>query len=304
MRTDFYYDSCGEGKIHGCRWTPEGEVRGVVQILHGIAEFVERYDDFASFLNQKGILVVAEDHMGHGGSMESGTRGYFEGGWNAAVDDSYQLMRRTMEEFPQIPYILFGHSMGSFMARTLLIRYPESGIRGAVICGTGWMPQAVVEAGAVMAKLVCKTVGEKNPSEKLQSLIFGSYNKRVEHPRTAFDWLSRDKKIVDAYIAHPKCGFIASCGLLRDMMGGMAASQKKEALEKMRRDLPVLFIAGGDDPVGNYGAGVRQAGEQFKKIGMTDVKVRIFPLARHEILNEINREEVYEFVFGWMEKYL
>ena len=304
MRTDFYYDSCGVGKIHGCRWTPDGEIRGVVQIIHGIAEFVERYDDFANYLNGQGILVVAEDHMGHGASMESGTRGYFEGGWNAAVDDSYQLLRDTMEEFPDVPYVLFGHSMGSFMARSILIRYPDSGIRAAVICGTGWMPQAVVEAGRAAANLVCKMIGEKKPSEKLNTMVFGSYNKKVEHPRTSHDWLSRDKKQVDAYIAHPKCGFVPSCGLLRDMMGGIAGIQKQENLNKMRKDLPVLFIAGGDDPVGNYGAGVKQAGQAFEKSGMTDVKVKLFPLARHEILNEINRLEVYNFVSEWIDKYL
>lgn len=304
MRTDFYYDSCGEGKIHGCRWTPEGEVRGIVQIIHGIAEFVERYDDFANYLNEKGILVVAEDHMGHGASMESGTKGYFAGGWSAAVDDSYRLLRDTMEEFPEVPYVLFGHSMGSFMARSILIRYPESGIRAAVICGTGWMPQAVVEGGCAAAKLVCKFIGEKTPSDKLQNMVFGSYNKKVEHPRTSYDWLSRDKNQVDAYINHPKCGFTVSCGLLRDMMGGIAMIQKQENLDNMQKDLPILFIAGGDDPVGNYGSGVKQAGAAFEKTGMTDVKVKLFPLARHEILNEINRYEVYDFVSEWIDKYL
>ena len=304
MRTDFYYDSCGEGKIHGCKWLPEGEIRAVVQILHGIAEFAERYDDFAGYLNANGIAVVAEDHMGHGASMESGTQGYFAGGWEAAVDDSYQLMKDTMAEYPGVPYILFGHSMGSFMARTLLFCYPDSGIRAAIICGTGWMPQAVVESGRAAANLIGKVIGEKNPSEALQKLMFGTYNKKVEHPRTAFDWLSRDKKIVDAYIAHPKCGFVPSCGLARDMMGGIAMIQKKENLAKMKKDLPVLFIAGGDDPVGNYGTGVKQAARAFRDCGMTDVKVKLFPLARHEILNEINRAEVYSFVSAWIDNIL
>ena len=304
MRTDFYYDSLGEGKIHGCRWMPEGQVRGVVQILHGIAEFAERYDDFAGYLNAQGIAVVAEDHMGHGGSMETGTQGYFAGGWDTAVDDSYRLMKDTMAEFPDVPYILFGHSMGSFMARSILIRYPDSGIRAAVICGTGWMPKAVVEGGKAAAKLICSRIGERNPSALMQKIAFGSYNKKVEHPRTEFDWLSRDKREVDAYIAHPKCGFIASCGLMRDMMGGISMIQKPENLAKMDKNLPVLFIAGGDDPVGDYGKGVKQAAEEFRRAGMTDVKVKLFPLARHEILNEINRSEVYSFVSDWIDNFL
>lgn len=171
-----------------------------------------------------------------------------------------------------------------------------------MICGTGWMPQAVVEAGCGAAKLVCRRIGERTPSEKLQNLVFGSYNKRVEHPRTAYDWLSRDKGQVDAYLADPNCGFTVSCGLLRDMLGGIAWIQKKENLKRMCKTLPVLFVAGGDDPVGNYGSGVKNAARAFTGAGMEQVDVKLFPLCRHEILNEINREEVYSFVSGWLEK--
>lgn len=304
MRTDFDYPSQGEGQIHGCQWTPEGEIRGVVQILHGIAEHICRYEDFAAYLNEKGYVVVAEDHMGHGQSMESGTPGYFAGGWEAAVEDSYALLRRVREQYPEVPCFLFGHSMGSFLARSILISHPDSGIRGAVICGTGWMPQAVVRAGHGAAELVCRRIGERKPSERLQNLVFGSYNKRVEHPHTSYDWLSRDSRQVDAYLADPKCGFTVSCGLLRDMLGGISMLQKKENLAKMRRELPVLFVAGGDDPVGSYGSGVRQAANAFEKAGMTRVECRLFPLCRHEILNEINRKEIYRFVSDWLDKNL
>lgn len=304
MRTDFDYPSQGEGRIHGCQWTPEGEIRGVVQIIHGIAEHVYRYDDFAAHLNEKGYVVVAEDHMGHGLSMDSGTPGYFAGGWNAAVEDSYTLLRRTMEQYPDVPCFLFGHSMGSFLARSILIAHPDSGLRGAVICGTGWMPQAVIQAGHGAAELVCRRIGARKPSQRLQNLVFGSYNKRVEHPRTPYDWLSRDSRQVDAYIADPKCGFTVRCGLLRDMLGGISMIQRKDNLAKMSRELPVLFVAGGDDPVGNYGRGVRQAADAFEKAGMTRVECRLFPLCRHEILNEINREEIYRFVSGWLDKNL
>ena len=222
MRTDFYCDSLGGGKIHGCRWTPEGEVKAVVQFVHGIAEYVERYDDFANYLNTKGILVVAEDHMGHGKSICDVTpRGCFAGGWQTAVKDTYRLLKNTMEEFSGVPYILFGHSMGSFMARTILARYPDSGIAGAIICGSAWMPGAVIGAGKALATMICKKNGEQNPSDLLQSMMFGGYNKKIEHPRTASDWLSRDNRIVDAYVADPLCGFVPSAGLVRDMMTGL-----------------------------------------------------------------------------------
>ena len=301
MRQDIWYESCGAGKIHGCRWVPEVEPKAVVQIVHGIAEFVERYDGFAEYLNSLGCLVVAEDHMGHGQSINGGgIQGYFHGGWFSAVADTCKLLADTKAEFPQVPYILFGHSMGSFMARTILCDYPDSGIAGAVICGTGWQPNLALPALEKVIDGICKKDGEEKPNERLQGMIFGSYNSRVEHPRTPFDWLSRDKAIVDAYIDHPLCGFTVSAGLLREMMKGMHHIQRRENLEKMKKDLPVFFIAGGDDPVGSYGKGVRKCAEQFKKAGMTDVSVRIYPLCRHEILNEINKEEIFEDVAEWI----
>ena len=305
MRTDFWFNSCGAGKIHGCKWMPEGEPKAVLQIVHGIAEFVERYDAFANYLTGLGFLVVAEDHMGHGQSInEDGIQGYFHGGWFNAVADTYQLLQDTRKEYPDLPYILFGHSMGSFMARTILCKYPDSGISAAVICGTGWQPTFALPVLLKVVNGICKKTGETIPSEKLQGMVFGSYNSRVEHPRTPFDWLSRDKEVVDAYIAHPLCGFTASCGLLRDMMTGIYYIQQPKHLALMRKDLPVFFIAGGDDPVGSYGKGIRQCADAFRKVGMTDVSVRIYPLCRHEILNEINREDVFADVADWMDKKL
>ncbi len=305
MRTDIWYDSHGAGKIHACKWLPEGEPRAVVQIIHGIAEFVERYDAFANFLTSQGFAVVAEDHMGHGQSINGdGIQGYFHGGWFTAIEDTMQLMKDIQKEFPNVPYILFGHSMGSFMARTILCKYPDSGIRAAIICGTGWQPAFALPALIKVVESVCSKTGETVPDEKLQSLVFGSYNKKVEHPRTPFDWLTRDAKIVDAYIAHPLCGFTASCGLLRDMMKGIHFVEQPGNLAAMRKDLPVFFIAGGDDPVGPYGKGVQTAANAFRKSGMKDVSVRIYPLMRHEILNEINKEEVYGDVLKWIESKL
>ena len=303
MRTDFYYDSLGGGKIHACRWIPDGEIKTVVQIVHGIAEYAQRYDGFAQFLNSRGILVVAEDHMGHGKSICDATpKGCFAGGWHTAVKDTYRLLKNTMEEFSGVPFILFGHSMGSFMARTILARHPNSGISGAVICGTAWMPNAVIGAGKAVANLICKKDGEQNPSAFLQKMMFGSYNSKVEHPRTASDWLSRDSRVVDAYEADPLCGFVPSAGLVRDMMTGLQYIQDPKNLNAMKKDLPVYFIAGGDDPVGGYGEGVKQAAEEFKKHGMTQVDLKIYPLCRHEIHNEINKQEVYEDVASWIEK--
>lgn len=301
MRSDFFFDSKGAGQIHCCKWVPDGEIKGIVQIIHGIAEYIERYDDFAEYLNKRGIMVVAEDHMGHGKSINgTGVRGYFHGGWFTAVSDSYSLLKQTKQAHPGIPYVLFGHSMGSFMARTILCKYPDSGISAAVICGTGWQPKAILPAGIGICEAVCKKIGEQKPSPKLQNMVFGSYNNKVEHPRTDYDWLSRDSKSVDAYIAHPLCGFIPSCGLLRDMMIGIRYVEQRANLAAMRKDLPVLFIAGEDDPVGAYGKGVRQAAAEFRKAGMVNVSERLYPLCRHEILNEINKDEIYSNTAEWI----
>ena len=305
MRQDIWYDSKGAGSIHACRWLPEEEPKAVFQIVHGIAEFVERYDAFARYLTGRGYAVVAEDHMGHGQSVgQEGIRGYFHGGWFAAVEDTMQLMNDTMVAFPGVPYVLFGHSMGSFMARTILCKYPDSGISAAVICGTGWQPAFALPACIRLVEAICQKNGQTNTSELLQTLIFGSYNKRIEHPRTRFDWLSRDKRVVDAYIAHPLCGFTPTCGLVRDLMKGIHYIEQPENLANMKKDLPVFFVAGQEDPVGSYGKGVLRCGEAFRKAGMTAVSVKLYPLCRHEILNEINREEVWNDVAHWVEKRL
>ncbi len=301
MRTDLYYDSCGTGKIHACRWVPEGKVQAVVQIVHGIAEHAARYEEFANFLNSKGILVVAEDHMGHGKSVDYGGRkGVVKGGWSAMVRDCLRLSKVTMAEHPDVPYILFGHSMGSFLVRTILIKQPDLGISGAILSGTGWQPTAVVEGGALTARMISSKIGPENPSEMLQNLIFGGYNRRIEHQRTDFDWLTRDCRVVDEYLSDPMCGFVASSGLLSDMLEAIAYTQKKCRLNEMRRDIPILFVSGGDDPVGGYGAGVQRAVSCFRSAGLQDVQKKLFPMCRHEILNEINRDAVFDYIYLWI----
>lgn len=304
MRQDFYYPSQGGGQIHACRWTPEGEPKAVFQIIHGIAEHVERYEDFAAFLSRQGFLVVAEDHMGHGTSIQEGETGFFRGGWFGAVEDSYRLMQDTMAANPGLPYVLFGHSMGSFMARTLLCLHPDSGIAAAIICGTGWQSAFALPALIKVVEGVCAQAGEKTPSPALEKLMFGAYNKRVEHPRTKCDWLTRDAAIVDAYMADPLCGFPPSAGLVRDLLTGLRYIETPENLDNMKKDLPVFFVAGGDDPVGAYGKGVRKTASNFQAAGMTDVSVHIYPLGRHEILNEINKDEVYNHIARWLRKKL
>ena len=295
------YEAYSGGKISATIWLPAQQPVGVVQIVHGIAEHMARYDDFATYLNSLGYVVVGEDHMGHGATAAlGGVKGYFAGGWWAAIQDTYQLMKRIVAQYPQIPYVMFGHSMGSFMVRSILARYPDSGMSGCIVCGTGWQPEVILGAGRALASAICKLSDPQKPNAILHNLAFGAYNKRVDHPRTEHDWLTRDAAIVDAYAADPMCGFRASAGLMSDMFDGIAYIQSKPALEAMNKQLPVLFIAGGDDPVGSYGDGVRKAFDAFRTAGMQNVHMRLYPLGRHEILNEINKNEVYEDVAQWL----
>ncbi len=303
MRSDFYYPSCGAGMIHGCRWEPEGKPAAVLQLVHGVAEHVIRYDEFAAFMARHGFLVVAADHMGHGGSIGAEVpMGCFVGGWQKAVADVHRLFNYTRMECPDVPYILLGHSMGSFMVRTFLEKYPKADISAAIISGTGWMHRGILNSGIAAATLVGKRQGFDTPSKFLNDMMFGSYNRKIEHPRTSCDWLTRDKHIVDAYMADPLCGFTITPGLARDMLGGIKYIQEPEHLAKMRKDMPVYFVAGNDDPVGDYGEGVKQAAAAFCKAGMQNVSLRLYPMGRHEMLNELNRDEVYANILNWLKK--
>lgn len=305
MSGDFYFESSCGIQLHAYRWEPAEKPKAIVQIIHGIAEHVARYDHFARYLTTQGYLVVAEDHMGHGKSIcEEIPQGYFAGGWDAAIEDCMRLMRNMMAEYPGVPYILFGHSMGSFLARSILIKHPDSGIAAAVICGSAWMPGLVLQGGKFMSSLLMHGEKAKLPSPQLQSVMFGGYDKRIENKRTPSDWLTRDESVVDAYEADPLCGFAPTPALANAMMSGLVYNQNTANLKRMNKQLPVYFIAGAEDPVGGYGEGVRKAAQMFISSGMKHVSVKLYPGCRHEIHNELNKEEMYRDVAVWMDNVL
>lgn len=301
--SEFWYDSCGAGQIHGCRWEPDTKPRCIIQIVHGITDHAERYNDFAAYMSKKGFLVIAEDHMGHGKSGGDKTvRGYFNGGWFAAVEDTFNLLKAVRNEYPETPCILLGHSMGSFMAMTLLQKYPEHGLAGCILCGTGWQPDAGVSAGIKLCDLICRKKGEKAPSPRLQTMLFGAYNMNVEHPRTDYDWVNRKSREVDEYLSDPLCRDPVTAGLMRDLLIGISYIQTPENMARIQKDIPIMVIAGGDDPVGAYGHGTRKTVQELKERGMQNVFMRIYPLCRHEILHEMNKFEIYENIFDWIER--
>lgn len=302
--SEFHFPSHdGKTVIRAVEWRPEGEIRAVVQIAHGVAEYIDRYGAFANFLCEHGIAVIGNDHLGHGGSVSEGApRVWFseENGWEHVVDDMHELRLEGGRRFPGVPYFLMGHSMGSFLARTYLIRYPGS-VRGEIIMGTGHQSGALVAAGRAVAKIEAKRVGSASFSPLIESMAFGAYNKPFAPNRTTHDWLSVNEENVDRYLADPLCGGKATVGLFYDMLGGIGFIRKPENLKKMDVRKPALFISGWQDPVGDMGKGVIAACNSFRNAGVTDLTLQLYPGMRHEILNETGREEVYDFILQWIE---
>lgn len=300
---DFFFNSStGKNKIHARMCVPDAEPRAIVQIIHGIAEYIDRYDEFMNFLAENGIIAVGTDHLGHGKSIENEEQtGFFayENGWDYVVRDEEVLRLAMHENYPELPIIVFGHSMGSFMTRTLLIRYPDA-FNAAIISGTGNQGAALVNGGLFMGNLVTGLKGAHHYSKFLNNLAFGSYNKIYENPKTEYDWLSRDEANVQKYIDDPLCGFIPSCSLFRDMMTGVKFITNKKNLTAMNKDMPVYFMSGDMDPVGECGKGVQKAYNNFLEAGMKDVSIKLYPGGRHEMLNEINKDEVYGDILAWL----
>ena len=303
--TEFTFLSTdGKTQLHGMRWEPEGgSVRAVLQICHGVAEHIARYDAFARYLNGLGIAVVGHDHLGLGLSLpEGGTPVYFGEGntWNTVVDDIYVLHQRIRLWYPDVPLCIMGHSMGSFLTRTYLIRYPGT-VKAAVIMGTGWQPKAVIAGGMAVAKAVGAVVGENGTSDLVTNLAFGAYNKLFAPNRTSCDWLSADEDNVDAYMADPLCGADATVGLFRQMLSGIRFNQKLSNLRQMDPRIPVLFVAGEKDPVGDCGNGVRRTYQEFRRAGVQDCTLKLYPGLRHEILNEkAQQQQIFEDIGQWL----
>ena len=303
VRNEFTFLSAdGKTPIHAVEWLPEGQARAVLQISHGVSEYILRYEPFAEYLTARGFAVAGHDHLGHGQSVAEGApRLYFgpKGSWNWVVDDIDQRRNLAKAKFPQVPYFLMGHSMGSFLARTYLIRYPGA-VDAAVIMGTGQMSPAIIAGGKAVAAEEAHRVGEDQTSSLVDKLAFGAYNKRFAPNRTGLDWLSLNQDNVDRYMADPLCGGNATIGLFREMLGGLSFIAKPENLKRMNLNIPVLFISGEMDPVGDCGKGVKRAFESFRKAGVRDVSLKLYPELRHEILNETCRETVYEDIYQWL----
>lgn len=306
----------GSSQIKGVLWQPvpgagpgprpnAPRVRGIVQIVHGMAEHSGRYEDFARFLVDRGFAVCAHDHIGHGRSAVSpADLGHMplEGGKDVLVEDVHEMRRLVSARFPrQVPYFIFGHSMGSYVTRAYLSRHAQ-GLSGAVICGTGNEPVAKSKAGYALARRIARRQGERTRSKLLHGLADGAFSKSVKKARTPLDWLSTDPAVVDAYLADDLCGQMFTAGAYATLTSLTAEVATLDSALAVPSELPVLFIAGALDPVGNKGKGVKSAAALFEKAGIRDVEVKLYPGMRHEILNEPGKRQVYDDVLAWIEQ--
>lgn len=286
-------------KLEKRLWPAQGEAKGVVQLVHGMAEHIHRYDDAAQHLNAAGYVVVGHTHLGHGENAK--IKGYFakKEGWDALIEDVHTLRKETHAQYPDLPYFLLGHSMGSFVVRTYCLKY-EAGLSGVIISGTGHFDPPILMAGSLIAGLQCAFGGAEKPSMILHKMNFDKNNQQVENPLTDSDWLTRDAEHVEKYRSDPLCGFPFTARAYGDMFSGLKRLYPKH-LSVMVKDIPILVFSGDHDPVGANGAGVTKVYEELKAAGVKDVTLKLYPDGRHEMFNELNREEVYTDLIAWLD---
>lgn len=307
-KEEFYFDSRdNDTKLHAVRWMPDSEnVAGIVQIVHGMAEYVERYEELAAYLTDRNFVVTGEDHLGHGKSVpEGGQQGYFceQDPATVVVRDVHRLKKMTQELYPGVPYFILGHSMGSFITRNYICRY-GTGIDGALILGTGMQSAGLLLASKTVAAIEGAFRGQRHVSRMMDKAAFGAYNRRIAEKRTDYDWLSRDEERVDAYIADPDCGFVFTVNGFKTLFALISRAKKPENLRKIPAELPIFMASGAEDPVGNYGKGVERAYRSLQGVGVRDLTLKLYPEDRHELMNEPDREQVMADIAEWLTKHL
>ena len=293
-------------QLHVNRWLPDGPAKAVVQVAHGMAEHSDRYARFAQRLTDAGYAVYAGDLRGHGGSARRpADAGYFadERGWDTVVDDLRLISDHARQENPGQPFFLFGHSTGSLLARSYAIE-DGSDLDGLVLSATSADQRLLRLAGQLLTAIQSRVFGRRHVSKLLELILVGPYNAAFRPNRTRSDWLSRDEAEVDLYIADPLSGNALTTGFYADLAGGLARICSDAAVANVPKDLPVYLASGALDPVGDKTRGVQKVAEQYRRAGLRDVTTKFWPDARHEILNETNRDEVMDDFVHWLDAHL
>ncbi len=291
--------SDGIHTLIGIVYLPE-EPKGIVQIVHGMAEHIGRYDAFMSYLAENGWIVCGHDHLGHGKTAENKDElGFFadKNGDLLICEDAFAFGNAVKEDYPSLPLILLGHSMGSFIVRQTVRLHPEA-CDSLIIMGTGGK-NPLSAAGLGVAALTKTLRGSKHISKLVNYVAFSSYNKRTGS-ENFYAWLSRDEKEIEKHNADPFCTFFFTVSAMRDLIRLQSLVNQKSWYANIRKDLPILIVSGAEDPVGNYGKGVEEVYSSLIAEGVTDVTRKLYPGMRHEILNEIERETVYEDILSFI----
>lgn len=282
-------------------WETEKEPIGVLQIVHGMAEYIDRYDNFAKYMAEQGFNVIGHDHLGHGHSVsDERDYGFFaeENGDKIIIEDMHSITQYAREKWEELPNFILGHSMGSFCLRQYLTKYSND-VFGAIIMGTGWIPSTAALLGKTIATNTCKSKGSHTVNPLLIKLTLEPYNKPFAPARTNCDWLSRDEKQVDLYVNDKLCGFDFTAGAYKDFFTVLEKIAKNRQLIGMRKSLPILITSGSVDPVGGKKA-CEKLNAQYKRCGIDDVTLKLWENDRHEILNELDKSDVYDYICTWL----
>ncbi|MGD9559630.1 MAG: alpha/beta fold hydrolase [Oscillospiraceae bacterium] len=292
----------GKGRIAAYFYQrPDVQPFCVLQIAHGMCEYVARYEDSAGYLAAHGVVVCGNDHLGHGNSVrDAGDLGYFseKGGRRFALQDMHTMNTRAREAFPQLPLVLLGHSMGSFFSRKYAVQWPHS-IDGLILSGTAG-PNPLAAAGIALAAATARLRGPRHRSKALQTMAFGSYLARIEDPKTRFDWVSSDEAVSAAYALDPLCNFRFTANGFHELFSALHEVSSPAWAVGVRKDMPVLMIQGDADPVGDYGRGTEKVRGWLRGAGVKRVDYKLYPGMRHEVLNEVGKQQVYEDVLAFL----
>ncbi|HBH3568340.1 TPA: alpha/beta hydrolase [Clostridioides difficile] len=289
--------------IYTYKWEDENikKPKAVIQIAHGMAETAQRYETFAKVLTKNGYIVYINDHRGHGKTakiIENVGHLAEKEGFRCLVEDMYTLTNIIKKENEDLPIYLFGHSMGSFASQRYIMDYSNN-LSGLILCGSNGKQGIILNLAHLIINREIKKYGRRSKSNKINNLIFGGEIIR-RNEKTKFDWLSRDKEQVEKYINDPFCGVVCSCGFFYDLVQGLKEIEDKENLKKVPLDIPIYIISGDKEPIGKNGKGVLRLRDRYIKLGVKDVTCKLYKDGRHELLNEINREEVFEDIICWL----
>ena len=302
MRENFRFKDSDGVELNVYNWIPDGEIKGIVQISHGMTENVLRYDEFANHLNNEGFIVYGHDHRGHGLTAKTKDElGYIADneGFDWLVRDLYEIIKNVKEDNKGLPIYLFGHSMGSFVSQRFIELHGNE-IDGVILSGSNGEPTKLIPLGILLSSIEIKLFGRRHTSKIMDKLSFGDFNRKFKPNRTPYDWLCSVDSEVDKYIANEYCGFVCSASFYYDLLRGLKAIHKDENFNSIPKDLPIYILAGDMDPVGFFGKGIVNLYNKLKSTGIKDVKYKLYKGKRHEILNEDNKLEVMKDVSAWL----